>query len=111
MEKRIKELEFDIRRAKGSIETIRRTIASHEAKINELTNMLGDAATQEEKEAIKKEMKKYTDHIKFLEPSIPDLEERIAYSESELVKLQQKGGRKRKSRRKSKRRVSKTRKH
>jgi prefoldin subunit 5 len=125
MDKYIKELEVVIRRAKDSIDTIRRTIARHEEKINEFTNMLGDAATEEEKEEIKKEMKKYTDHIKFLEPSIPELEERISYSERQLVRLQQKGGRKSQRRRKSqrlsksrrlskhqrKRRLSKTRNH
>ena len=103
----LKGVETAIRRAKDTIETNMRTIRFHEEKINELTNKLGDVATEEEREMYKKEIKKHVDFIKdYLNPGIKHMKERLEFLEgTELPRYMAKmgGRRKHKASRKTKR--------
>lgn len=108
----LKGVETAIRRAKNSIETNMRTILLHEEKMNELTNKLGDAATEEEREMYKKEIKKHADFIKnYLNPGIEHMKSRLEFLEgTELPRYMAKmGGRRKRTQRK--RKTKRTRKH
>lgn len=109
----LKGVESAIRRAKDSIDTSMRTIRSHEEKMDELTNKMADAATEEEREMYKKEIKKYVDHINnFLKPGIEHMKSRLEFlEETEVPRYMAKMGGRRRTQRKRSRKTSRKTKH